>query len=125
MNYKIRSLLLPFYFGSVSDEDRLIVERELLTDSEALVDFFDLKREMEAVQEVPQHPSNQLWRQLRARLKPRRQLVRSFGLGFAACLLALAAIFLRPRPETLSPPKTVNEILFDASSELPVNLNVL
>lgn len=125
MNYKIRPLLLPFYFGSVSDGDRLIVERELLTDSEALVNFFDLKREIEAVQEVPQHPSSQLWRQLRARIKPRRKLVLSFSLGFAACLLALAAIFFRPRSETLGPPKTSGEILFDSSSELPVNSNVL
>jgi hypothetical protein len=36
MNQKIKSLLLPFHFGSIEDKDRMLVERELLTDSEIL-----------------------------------------------------------------------------------------
>ena len=44
MTSKIQRLLLPFYFGAIKEDERLLVEKELLTDSEILVDYLDLKR---------------------------------------------------------------------------------
>lgn len=123
MNY--RSLLLPFYFGSVNDQERLLIERELLLDSEILVDYFDLKRKIEAAQEIPQLPSPRVWQRLSLQIKPRKGLILSVGLGLAASFIIMAMIFLKTKPLEVIPSEAQGEILFDTRGELPANFNVL
>ena len=122
----IQSLLLPFYFGAIKDQDRIIVERELLTDSEVLVDYLDLKRNIEAAEEFPRVPSKVLWFRLKKYIEPKKKTVFSvtFGAVIAAAVL-ICWVFLTKSKYDFEPNLKSNEILFDSRNELPVNSNVL
>ncbi len=110
-----------FYFGALEESDRLKIEQELLTDTETLVEYLDLKRKIEFAKEIPAMPSPSLWRRLQAEIKPRRKLILSLSLaaGLAASVL-IAAMFLSNKTETTSTP-----LLFDSTSELSASSNVL
>jgi hypothetical protein len=89
MKLESAEALLPFYFGTVDETERLRVERTLLEDPEALIDYLDLKRKLEAAMEVPVAPSAALWAGLSERLRrtPRSTwIVWGAGLAAAACL---------------------------------------
>jgi hypothetical protein len=121
-----KKILLPFYFGSVSEEERLQVERNLLTDSETLTDYLDLKRELEAASLSMAAPSNGLWEKLKPGTEKQKCVYLSLSLG-AAVAAGLAIILVlqsRPKPtELIQPP--VSKVLFDSSSELPASSGVL
>jgi hypothetical protein len=108
--------LLPFYFGSLDGQLRLDVEQKLLTDPEFLLDYLDLKRNLEAAETVPQAPSLQLWQRLSTRI-PKRKYSYSlaFGLAIAASLVAIVFFFGQSRPQSFS--KYDTQILFDSGSE--------
>lgn len=126
MKSKIGKLLLPFYFGSISESDRLQVERELLLDTEVLVDFLDLKRNLECEPLCTPAPSAQVWSRLsiRAKLQKRPKFFLSVGLAVAASLIIF---FIYWAGDNSSAPtsSSINQFLFDSSSELPANSNVL
>lgn len=126
MSQNIKSLLLPFHFGSIEDKDRMIVERELLTDSETLVDYLDLKRSLESAELVPQAPSRSVWIKLHERVRDKKKFLIpiSFGAAVAASVLAAFIFFHQPSQK----PKQVQsgeELLFDTRTELPANSGVL
>lgn len=127
MNQNIKSLLLPFHFGSIEDKDRMLVERELLTDSEILVDYLDLKRGLESAESVPQNPSKLVWARLQARAQAKKKFIIpiSFGAAVAASVLAAFIFFHRPSQETNQQVQSGEEILFDTRTELPANSSVL
>ena len=124
MKQRIKSLLLPFYFGSIDEKERFLVERELLSDAEYFVDYLDLKRNIEAAREIPQYPSKTLWHKLRPQMQPKRKVILSLGFSLAACLVVFA-IFFHTGWEMGNGKKHQEEILFDSSSELPANSYVL
>lgn len=123
---KANSQLLSFYFGSLSDDDRLKIERQMLTDPEVLLDYLDLKREAEGAIEVPKFPSPAVWHRLRSKVvvSKRARFSLALGLGFAAALASLLFIFSQPKSES----KSTNDgktILFDSGSEHFGHSNVL
>ena len=122
MTSKIHNLLVPFYFGTVKESDRLFVEKELLTDAEALVDYLDLKRQMEEAEAVPSL-SPKIWSRLQRRLQPRRQVIFGFSIGMAVLAsLILISLYLKPAPTTAPQHQ---DLLFDSNSELSTNSGVL
>jgi len=126
MNYKVKSLLVPFYFGSIEEAQRLEVERELLIDTEILVDYLDIKRKMEAAQEVPQFPSRKLWQKLSKQISERKRVLISFSVGLAvAASLLLCTVFIFKSKQVDLPQSQKREVLFDTSRELPASSNVL
>ena len=126
MNSEFKKLLLPFYFGSVTEEQRTLVEREMLTDPEILVDYLDLKRKVEMAQVLTLDPSPSLWEKLKPKAKVQRRTLISFSIGAAlAATLALFYVFhTGSKYKELMQP-SVNRVLFDSSSELPVSSSVL
>jgi hypothetical protein len=125
MSLDVRKLLTPFYFGSISDAERLVVERELLIDSETLVDYLDLKRKIEFATEIPAEPSPSVWRRLQAEIKPRRKLVLtlSFAVGLAASVMIAAMFFKKPTSDL--PMTNGTPILFDSGNEQSGGSSVL
>jgi len=125
MNDNLKKRLLLFYFGAIEEEDRILVERELLTDTESLVDYLDLKRSLEAAEEIPSYPSPLLWNKLQFHLSPRKKLFFSLSIGALAASLIVFSIYFYKSNELDSSRVHQNQILFDSSRELPVNSNVL
>jgi len=126
MNLETERLLTPFHFGAVSDAERLLVERELLIDSEVLTNYLDLKRQLELAAEIPPEPSPALYRRLQAQIKPRRKLILalSFAAGLAAAGIAVATVFFA-EPETKTRQTNSSPILYDSGGELSAGTNVL
>ncbi len=127
MNQNIKALLLPFHFGSIEDNDRTLVERELLIDTEVLVDYLDLKRNLEAAELIPHAPSKSVWAKLQERVQTKRQFIIpiSFGAAVAASVLAVFIFLDQPSQKTKSQNQSGGEILFDSRTELPANSSVL
>ena len=123
MNLPNNPLLLPFYFGSLSEQERLQVEQEMLTDPEALLDYLDLKRHVEGAFEIPPQPSLALWQRLRPQFQSPRAKVISFALVFAMLALVCSVIFLRHNTDVQT--SMPQQILFDSSSEHSRASNVL
>ncbi len=124
MNSKER--LLSFYFGSMSEKERLQIEHDLLVDPETLIEFLDLKRDLEASPLSTTNPSPSLWHRLKPKDKKQKRLYLSFSIG-AAVAMGLVAIFInvsQPEPIELVQPE-VSKVLFDSSSELPASSGVL
>jgi hypothetical protein len=118
-----KTLLLPFYFGSVNEEQRLAVERELLADPEALLDYLDLKRKIEAAQDIS-GPTPQLWARLNQKIRPYRKTVFSISVGAAiAASLLLVWLFLAKPAELQN--ETGPELLFDSNYEHSLSSGVL
>lgn len=127
MNQKIKSLLLSFHFGAIEDKDRTLVERELLTDSEVLVDYLDLKRNLESAESIPQAPSRSVWLKLQMQVQAKKKIIIpiSFGAAVAASVLAAFIFFHQPSQEIKTQNQSTEEILFDTRTELPANSSVL
>jgi hypothetical protein len=126
MNHEIQPLLKLFYFGSIEENERLKVERELLTDPEALLDYLDLKRKLEAALEVPQFPSQRLWLRLKEKIEPRKRMIFSLSIGAAIAASLLIFSILTSKPRKIDQKSSGStEVLFDSSRELPVSSNVL
>lgn len=124
MNHELKNLLLPFYFGSVSEDERLLVEREILADPEVLVDYLDLKRKVEGAHLIAAQPSSSLWEKIRPKTPTQKKAWISLSLGAAiAACLALLFIFQSTTTKMVQP--SANHALFDSSSELPVSSGVL
>lgn len=121
-----KKLLLPFHFGSLSEEERLHVEQELLTDSEVLTDYLDLKRDLEASSLFMTAPSYSLWERLKPKTQKQKRFYLSLSIGaaVAAGLAIIVAIQSDPKPTELVQP-SVSKVLFDSSSELPASSSVL
>lgn len=126
MKKQIQSLLLPFHFGSIDDQSRLIIEREMLSDAELLVEYFDIKRTLESAESIPQAPSPKLWHRLQGKAMSRKKLILSwsFGVAVAASLVFLSFHLMRTTPTEIKT-SVEKEILFDSGSELLANSNVL
>lgn len=124
--HPINSYLLPFYFGSIEDSDRLMIEKELLTNPDILLDFFDLKREIEAAQLIPQKPSYKVWDRLKKNIPPQKSyfLKLSLGMGIALIILCMSLFFIKSKDKNILT-KMPNEIIFDSNNELPASSNVL
>jgi hypothetical protein len=125
---KTQKHLLAFYFGSLSEEERLKVERELLTDVEVLTDYLDLKRDLEAAPLPSKQPAPALWERLKPKTVQRRRLYLSLSIGAAVAAGFALVLFLQPQP----PPKPAElmqpsaaKVLFDSSAELPASSGVL
>lgn len=127
MKVKIKSLLLPFYFGSIKDNERTLVERELLIDTEVLVDYLDLKRSLESAEIFPEVPSPALWLSLQDRAKTKRKFIISVSFGAAAAIVALITFFaLKQNPVQSNIQETeTQEVLFDSRNELSASSSVL
>jgi hypothetical protein len=126
MNSQVKKQLLDFHFGSVSETDRLLIEQELLLDSEMLVDYLDLKRQVEAAYVIPPQPSLGLWEKMKPKTQAQRRtwISLSVGAALAAGLALFFAFHPVPQEIDLTQP-TANNALFDSSSELPVSSGVL
>jgi hypothetical protein len=98
----------------------------MLSDSEALIDYLDFKRQIEAATVTGMNPSPGLWEKIKPRTKKQRLTWISVSVGAAlAAGLILAFILSRePKPVDLVQP-SANRILFDSSSELPASSGVL
>lgn len=127
MNQNIKSLLLPFHFGSIEDKNRTLVERELLIDSEVLVDYLDLKRSLESAELIPHDPSRSVWIKLQDRVRAKKKIFIpiSFGAAVASSVIAAFIFFHQPSQETNSQTQSDEEILFDTRTERPANSSVL
>jgi hypothetical protein len=112
--------------GAIQENERLQVERELLTDTEVLVDFLDLKRKMESALEVPQQPSTKLWMRLNEKIGPRKKMIFSLSIGAAIAASVLIFSFFAFRPKSIEQKMSFSgEVLFDSNHELSANSNVL
>ena len=119
-----RESLLPFYFGTLHEAERLELERDMLIDPALLLDFLDLKRELEGAPEVPSAPSPQVWHRLSARLPKSRPARLAWAAGLTALAAAAWVFFAQPRP-TRAPVAPEHGILFDSGREQFSHSNVL
>ena len=122
-----RARLLPFYFGTLGESERLQTERLLLEAPDALLDYFDLKREIEAAEIIPAQPPARVWRRLSesVRRSPRRTFITvAFGLAVAASVAFCLFFFAKPK-HTNATHSDTQEILFDPGRDLSGNSGVL
>jgi len=126
MNPEYQSLLKSFHAGTVDENQRLKVERDLLTDPEILLDYLDMKRELEFASPVPQLPTQKLWQRLVTQIPRQRKTLISLSLGaaIAASLVIVSFYFLRAKPE-LQKTSDAPKVYFDSIHELSANSNVL
>lgn len=127
MSSKTKSLLLPFYFGSLKEGERIQIEREMLTDSEILLDYLDLKRTLEQADSFPSAPSVAVWARLRKRFVTRRKLFLSLSFGAAAAAIVIFFIGLSSHhsEDAAIVAPVQDEVLFDSMGEPSSHLNVL
>lgn len=120
MNSKNKSLLLPFYFGSVQEEERIKVERELLTDPELLLDYLDLKRKIEVAESIPTQVSNNVWLNLKYKMQAKKKFYWPMALGLVtAAVLAIWIVVDKPAKNPDQQPEVQQtSFLIDSSSEL-------
>ena len=121
--------LRSFYLGKSSEEERLQIEQQLLVDPVVLLDFLDLKRQLEGAETIPQKPSDFLWRKLSPAFStPKRKAI---AIGFS--LLAAASICFFAFSMLIKPKLVVDSdsgassgkrILFDSNFEQPVSSGV-
>ena len=126
MNNYFKKLLLPFYFGSINDQDRLAIEQEMLCNEELLVDYFDLKRTIEIASSVPQLPSPSVFISLKALLPKHKKtwINLSIGAAIAASILLFYTFKITDETYELKSPSAHRKI-YDSSSELFLNSTVL
>lgn len=122
--------LVSFYFGAVTETERLQIEQQLLLDPEVLVNYLDLKRSVENTGAIPQTPSPHIWTKLQAKMTTKRTAAWVFGFAVAAAaiLLIVNLQLFFPGAESVQSQFTEvspGKIIFDSSSELPAGSNVL
>ncbi len=125
LNEKARSLLVPFYFGSIADNQRILVEQQLLLDTEVLLDYLDLKRSLEAAPEIPGVPSPAVWSRLRERVVTRKRLFISLSFGAVAVIAVFIFLYRSALTDIKSIDQNKSEMLFDSLREHSMNSNVL
>lgn len=110
--------LLEFYFGGLEEPIRLQIERELLEDSEVLLDFLDLKRRVESAATIPATPSSFTKSKiLTVARKNRKPWIFATATAVAAALILAFSFLLTPNKVEDSLPKTQHPILFDSGAE--------
>ena len=126
-NFDLNPKLTEFHFGTLSERERLVIERQMLLDPELLVNYFDLKRELEFAPSVPQEPSADLWRRLRAQVRSKPKFFLAISLLTAFASLAVVLVMsARLFPENAASPEMKDKsILFDSKSELSTTAGVL
>lgn len=124
-NAEMKYTLLSFYFGTLSEEQRLDVEREMIEDAEVLLDYLELKRKIEAAASVPSKASERVWKSLQPKLRKKSFWI-SISMGAAIAAGFAFFMYLQTGSESfeLKKPST-NNVLFDSSAELPVSSGVL
>jgi hypothetical protein len=119
--------LLEFYYGVVDENSRLTLEQKMLTDQEWVLDFLDLKRELEASTVFPNDPPIELWQRLSHRMSaPRRHWLKlSIGGAIAASIL-VAILMVSKQTPPINAVSTISNksIVLDLSSRTYGNLNV-
>ncbi|HEX7675006.1 MAG TPA: hypothetical protein VF412_12585 [Bdellovibrio sp.] len=123
MKDKTKNSLVEFYFGTLEESQRLQIEKNLLLDPEMLLDYLDIKREIEDAELIPQQPSAFLWRRMQPLAKKK-----SFYLTIAAGLVAATlACFYFIHTASVKNNSFVNDdgILFDSGAEHSVTSDVL
>lgn len=115
-----KSQLLHFYFGTVDEAERLRMEQDLLTDTETLLDYLELKRTLENAEAIPSGPSPFLWSRLQSHVRPRYWYLAAAGLVAAG---VIGFLILQTPQYTAAP---VQEgVLFDAAREQAFSSHVL
>ena len=114
MKTQTRNSLVEFYFGTMEETRRLQIEKELLLDPEMLLDYLDLKRELESAAPVPHGPSPFLWRRLQPLTKKRKWQLAGFTALIAASFACLY-IFASYKGQSSTPNNS--GLLFDSSPE--------
>jgi len=119
--------LLSFYLGSVDDNRRLYVEQELLTDPAVLLDYLDLKRELEGATPVPSTPSPAVWQKLKSQIPSSRrtQLSLLWGVSVAAAAAVLFLVFSNITTVESKHALDLDNHLFDSGREQFSHSNVL
>jgi ferric-dicitrate binding protein FerR (iron transport regulator) len=135
--------LLSFYLGADSESERLRTERLLLADPEALLAYFELKRQIEKAKHLELQPSAALWARLERATSPtytiksrRTTWAVALGGAVAACaafivLTQLSSIqkATRQGPQQSYHPSFeathYDKVIFDSNSELSASSNVL
>lgn len=125
MNAELKKLLLPFYFGSVSEKERLLMEQQLLIDSEVLVEYLDLKRNLESAESFKPAPSVNLRAKLLQHPLFNRKKVWWWSLAAAAVVVLIILVNIKQPASQKGPAVTTSENLIDTNSELPVSSGVL
>lgn len=120
-----RETLLPFYFGTLGAEERLELEREMLTDPVLLLDYLDLKRELEAAPAVPAEPSPLVWQRLKNHLPQSRRYRFAWIAGLTALAAAAWLFFALPQKSPSASPAQEKGTLFDSGREQFGHSNVL
>ncbi|MNJ96718.1 hypothetical protein D3C87_144490 [compost metagenome] len=123
MKDRNKNSLVEFYFGTLEDSQRLQIEKDLLLDPEMLLDYLDIKREIENAALIPQQPSPFLWRRLQPLVKKK-----SFYLTVAAGLIAASlACFYLIHTSKVEENSLINDsgILFDSGAEHSFTSDVL
>lgn len=122
MNTQTRDSLAEFYFGGLHESQRLEIEKQLLLDQELLLDYLDLKREIEGAVTVPQHASPFLWR----RLQPLTRVKKWQWAGMAALVAAgVIGFYVLTNSHDPSVSPVRSGILFDSGAELSQSSAVL
>lgn len=116
--------LIHFYFGAIEADARLSVERDLLSDPEFLLDYFDLKRQIEAAEAVPEFSAEGVLIRLRNRIRPPRRLVLASLVGALAASFLLVWYFGMLKPVLQTGVDGPKKTLFDARGELSASSGV-
>ncbi len=108
--------LVEFHFGSLSEEQRLQVEREILTDPEILLEYLDLKRSLEGAELFAEKAPSAVWQRL-APHTSRRKVWWSIGLSLATAAMATFILVFHSvqGPEISQSPNVDNRALVDSS----------
>jgi hypothetical protein len=117
--------LMPFYFGAVEENERLEIERELLSDPEVLLDYLDLKRKLEAAGTVPQAPSPFLWKRLAQNFTPKQKRAFAWIAAAAAAAFVSWTVFHSLQTTPDESPSIPSQILFDRGGEQSAVSNVI
>lgn len=123
MKAPTKNSLVKFYFGTLEESQRLEIEKELLLDPEMLLDYLDLKRQLEDAAQIPQLPSPFLWRRLQPATK-RKTFYAAAIAGLAVATFACLYVFNNPKVENTSLISD-NGILFDSGAEHSFTSDVL
>lgn len=123
---KQSDLLLPYYFGSISESDRLEVEQALLVDTEYLLNYLDLKRQLELAPLTHQAPSSRVYLNLRDQVRSKKKFFIPFALtASVGAALIFGWTFVRHPSSTQPSHNQSSEIYFDTPGELSVSSSVL
>jgi hypothetical protein len=123
--------LLGFYLGHVEDDDRTLIEDELLNSREKLAEFIALKRTFE-LDDLPLEPSRAF--KSRLRREAEKKFVREnrgflkiwIPVGaFALIVLVVFGVFKMKAHDSIKTIQSSPGISFDSGSDAAASLNIL